>query len=34
VLGIEVTAFHSPDDPTERASVTQLLGEAVSAALG
>ncbi|HEX4692594.1 MAG TPA: arginase family protein [Solirubrobacteraceae bacterium] len=34
VLGIEVTAYHSADDPAERASVTQLLGEAVSAALG
>jgi arginase len=34
VLGVEVTAVHSSDDPTERASLTQLLGEAVSAALG
>jgi arginase family enzyme len=34
VLGIEVTAFHSPDDATERAGVTQVLGEAVSALLG
>jgi arginase len=34
VLGIEVTAYHSADDAAERASVTQLLGEAVSAALG
>jgi arginase len=33
VLGIEVTAYHSSDDAAERASVTQLLGEAVSAAL-
>ncbi len=33
VLGAEVTAFHSSDDPTERASVTQLLGEAVTALL-
>jgi arginase len=34
VLGIEVTAYHSPDDPDGRAGVTQLLGEAVSALLG
>ena len=33
VLGIEVAAYHSADDPAERAGVTQLLGEAVSAAL-
>jgi arginase len=33
VLGIEVTAYHSPDDPDGRAGVTQLLGEAVSALL-
>jgi arginase len=31
VLGVEVTAYHSPDDPDGRAGVTQLLGEAVSA---
>ena len=34
VLGIEVTAFHSSDDGSERAGVTQLLGEAVSMLLG
>jgi arginase len=34
VLGIEVTAVHAPDDRGERASVVQLLGESVSAALG
>lgn len=34
VLGVEVTAFHTPDDGADRASVTQLLGEAVSALLG
>jgi arginase len=33
VLGIEVTAFHTPDDATERASLTQLMSEAVSALL-
>jgi arginase family enzyme len=33
VLGIEVTAYHSADDPGERASMTQLLTDAVSAAL-
>jgi arginase family enzyme len=33
VLGVEVTAYHSPDDPDGRAGVTQLLGEAVSALL-
>lgn len=33
VLGLEVTAYHSPDDPDGRAGVTQLLGEAVSALL-
>jgi arginase len=34
IVGVEVTAVHASDDPTERASLTQLLGEAVSAALG
>ena len=34
VLGVEVTAYHSPDDPDGRAGVTQLLGEAVSALVG
>jgi arginase family enzyme len=33
VLGLEVTAYHTPDDPDGRAGVTQLLGEAVSALL-
>lgn len=33
VLGAEVTAFHSSDDGSERAGVTQLLGEAVTALL-
>jgi arginase len=33
VLGLEVTAYHSPDDPDGRAGVTQLLGEAVTALL-
>ena len=34
VLGLEVTAYHSSDDVGERAGLTQLLVEAVSALLG
>ena len=34
VLGLEVTAFHSPDDATARAGLTQVLQESVSALLG